>query len=425
MNCRKDYAILICLAGLGVAIVGYLLSVLSTLITRFTSRLLGHPKPTSATHSPHPKPTNSPSSSVSKSAAKPDNSDSVPEKTTLRSTPSKHRERREKLRIDVRDETPERDSKAGKLSESLIFGKLARGISPTRHVVHFRTPTSGIPIIAVSPPPVPRLSTQSDSSVSTDSQTSSSECNTSCSEATAAPAAPEEQPRGRRSRFAKIVQIFSDKRSSKPRRRDSLPSLRSRTGHAARASESSAVPPVPPLPPNLSVPSTPPSQVIPIPLPASDAAAAPALVPPSSPILRSKPVNQKTPGRRRSLIVRTASCPSLWYHGRCHSESSARAAVPAVPPIPQSPLLPQSPTRHEQPLASPTASPGAKKPKPRTHPYEAPYFLPPPDSVSVEKPLTIRRRPSRRQTSPTQSPGHERAGSPARARESVATAGHH
>ncbi|KAF7347266.1 hypothetical protein MVEN_01481700 [Mycena venus] len=399
---KQDHAILIGLAGLAVAAVGFLLSALATLLAKFTSHPPGHVQPiikirdAAVTAS-----TRSPPNSLSPE------SDSLPDKVPPRSRATKHPKRREKLVIDVKNAERHVEAKQPLTFES---SERSPGVTPTQHIIHFLTPTQEIPIISVSPPPT-RLSSQSDSSASTatDNQTIISSSSESAASAgptptTSPPAAVPEgsTTRGRRLRFSKITQLFSDKRgNSKPRRRESLPAMRS---DAAAPSNSSSIPPVPPLPlsPKLSsIPFSPPAA----PAAATAATATAATADSPAPILRSKPVSQR-PTRRRSLIIRTASCPILRHHShhsRCFSEE------PSVPPIPQSPLpLVQSPTSVKSPVSpvSVRKSKSVKEPvpRPRTQPYAAPYFIPPPDSVDVEEPLTRRRRPSRHRTMPPSEP---------------------
>ncbi|KAF8204207.1 hypothetical protein K438DRAFT_551160 [Mycena galopus ATCC 62051] len=428
------HALFICVAGLGVATVGFLLSVLATLITRFTARLSGQEQPTPL------QLRNAAVTASTRSSSLPltPESDSFSDKAAL---PSKRRVRRERLYINVPEKTRREPDFEAKRKRSKSLDKLSPGATPTQrvHVVHFLTPTRNVPLISISPPPTQmRMSILSDSSTSTDSYATVSPTDTIASfesvgpEDESPPAAPQpppaaEETRGRRGRFSKIAQLFSDKRgNSKPRRRESLPALRYGEGEApAPASDIPPVPPLPPLPPLPLSPTT--SMRRPR---ASLSSIAPP-PPPESPTLRSQPVTQK-PRRRRSrayllsvsfpahcllrlfsspVLVRTASCPGL-HHSRRNSTHDA----PAVPPIPQSPSSPlQSPVRSsdQSPVRSPTSAskkPSLRKekkdkepaPRLRTHPYEAPYFIPPPDMAGVEEPLT-RRRPSRRRTTPPES----------------------
>ncbi|KAJ7511838.1 hypothetical protein B0H11DRAFT_2214712 [Mycena galericulata] len=215
--------------------------------------------------------------------------------------------------------------------------------SPTQETTHFLSPTQEIPSIAISPPPT-RLSHHSESS------RASTEINTLSSVDSSHSSPPAAEPRGRRRlRFSKIVHLFGDKQT-KIDRRLSLSSL-----------PSDAAPPAPP---------------------------ASLASPPSSP-----PASSATCRRQTKLMTRVASCPIILHHHHHHSSVDAPHESSA-----------------EDGLASPTRSCPLKKgekkekekeaaPRPRTQPYAAPYFIPPPDSVDVEDPIP-RRRPSRRRTMP-------------------------
>ncbi|KAJ6541698.1 hypothetical protein B0H19DRAFT_321774 [Mycena capillaripes] len=345
MSSRKqESAPFICLAGFLAASVGFLLSVLATIFASLASCFLGKPIIEARD-----------AAVIASTPSPPDSlpADSLPDKTATPSTPStKRRGSPEKLLIDVK---PNAEPEFGvKLSSSPL--EVSPDATPTRHLVQFLTPSEEIPTISITPPPT-RLSHQFDNS----SRASSTEINTLSSAASVdSHAVPVPERRGRRLRFSKIVHLFSDKRAVN--RRGSLPAL----------SDESLSPAL-----NLS------------PVPLSPAVFHPS-PPPSSPRSKSNPRKS----RPRSLILRTASCPIL-HHSRGHSRSLSTEQVPPMPPVP---ATPQSPS-----CKKPKAEKKEPAPRPRTHPYEAPYFIPPPDSADVEEPL-VRRRPSRRLTAPLERP---------------------
>ncbi|KAJ7894587.1 hypothetical protein B0H13DRAFT_837137 [Mycena leptocephala] len=354
MSSRKqECAVFICLAGLLVASVGFLLSVLATIFASFSRQPIIKIRDAAVTASTR----SSPNSLFP---------NSLPDKITLPSTSSKRRKSPEKLLIDVEGKA-ESEAEA-KLCVSPL--NVSPDATPTQHIVHRE-----IPIISISPPPA-RLSHQSNSSrASTDINTLSSESAASAESAAFEASvdsshATTPERRGRRLRFSRIVHLFSDKRAnSRMSRRVSLPTL-----------QTDDAPPTPTLAPVPLSPSLPPSATT----------FAPAALT-SSTSVRSRSTNSKRRSRTGSLILRTASCPVLRHHSHAHSRSNSTEEVPT-------PVTPQSPS-----CKKPKAERKEAAPRPRTHPYEAPYFIPPPDSVDVEEPLT-RRRPSRRRTTPPERP---------------------
>ncbi|KAJ6463243.1 hypothetical protein C8R47DRAFT_82518 [Mycena vitilis] len=363
MSSRKQgKSLLVCLAGVFVASVGFLLSVLATIFTKLTARSSGRliiKNRDAAVIASTPSPSEH-SSQDSLST----NSSSTESSPPL--LPSTRREISAEPLSGV--EGKAKDVPRGKsLSPPQVSVSPAEATStatpPRPHIVHFQTPTEEIPTISISPPPT-RLSHQSESShASTDINTVAS--------VDEVPTPPER--RGRRLRFSKMVHLFGEKRAnSRLNRHVSLPEFAD------------------------DFPLSPPLNHPPVPLLPS----LPSAVPPSP---RSRPINQRK-SRPRSLILRTASCPILRHHSQRHghtrSLSTDDGAVPAVPPLRMAPGTPQSPSSKK-----PKAEKKLKEvvPRPRTHPYEAPYYIPPPDSEDVEEPLA-RRRPSRRRTTPPERP---------------------
>ncbi|KAJ7665659.1 hypothetical protein B0H17DRAFT_1143330 [Mycena rosella] len=80
--------------------------------------------------------------------------------------------------------------------------------------------------------------------------------------------------------------------------------------------------------------------------------------------------------------------PPRAHPGRAVPLSPRHAADPKPCPCPLSP-------KHA------AADPKPPAPRPRTQPYAAPYFIPPPDSADAVEPA-VRRRPSRRRTAPSE-----------------------
>ncbi|KAJ7605067.1 hypothetical protein DFH06DRAFT_272187 [Mycena polygramma] len=203
---------------------------------------------------------------------------------------------------------------------------------------HASTDILTIPI-PVAPPPT-RLSHQSQTSRASTDITSLS----SAASVDEPPTVPER--RGRHFRFSRIVHLFGDKRAD----------LWVDACHLLPALADD---------PSLALP----------PVPFSSAP-------------RSRSMNEKKK-RPCSLVLRSTSCPILHHHPHGHTRSLRRDG-----PVPQSP------------------SPSCKKlkaekkqeaaPRPRTHPYEAPYFIPRPDSEGFEEPFPRRRRrPSRGRITPS------------------------
>ncbi|KAJ7667497.1 hypothetical protein DFH06DRAFT_219569 [Mycena polygramma] len=360
MSSRKQgKSLLVCLAGFLAASVGFLLSVLATIFTKFTARSSGRliiKNRDAAVIASTP----SPSEQSSQDSFSTNSSSTKSTPPLLSST---RRETKAEPLSGV--EGRAKDARRGEsLSPPQVSLSPAEQVTspatpPRPHIVHFQTPTEEIPTISISPPPT-RLSHQSESSHA------STDINTLASTASVdeAPTLPER--RGRRLRFSKMVHLFGDKRAnSRLSRQASLPALAD------------------------DLPLSPPLTLSPVPLTPS----LPSAVPPSP---RSRPINQRK-SRPRSLILRTASCPILRHHSQRHGHTrSLSTDEAAVPPLR---LVPGSPS---------SKKPKAEKkkevvPRPRTHPYEAPYFIPPPDSEDVEEPLA-RRRPSRRRTTPPERP---------------------
>ncbi|KAJ7157221.1 hypothetical protein C8R46DRAFT_1113831 [Mycena filopes] len=323
-------------------------------------------------------------------------SDDQPRKETFRLiAPAPHTERSEKqqqqqLYIDVEGAAPLGDAK---IEATLVLAPV--GLSPqetkhSQHVVHFKFPIqeeivsspvkhvfprAHIDTVPASPAPTHRSLHSGSSHASSSDVNTLSSASHSTADANATPMSPasgsgSERRRSHKLRFSKLVHMFTDKhghgQESKARRRDSVSELR-----AEATPLSPAVPPA-----------------------EEDTAEDPA---------RSPPRRQRS--RHRSLI-RTVSCPILHYthpHERT-SRPRSRSPPPPVPPLPAIPASPTSPVTPRSPRRAKTQTRKAslKKekevvPRPRTQPYAAPYFIPPPDSADVEEPL-VKRRPSRRRT---------------------------
>ncbi|KAJ7462098.1 hypothetical protein FB451DRAFT_1267791 [Mycena latifolia] len=371
---KQEYAILICPAGLLVASVGWSLSVLATVFTALTSSYSGQP--------------NIIVTAEIRDAAVTASTRSSPHFLREKSVSPTRRVRRPRPRellVDVkraapdveRKAAPEVDSEAGagtdvdeSFSPLLVSSPVSDAHAPALHLVHFQSQSPAhdhaIPTIAISPPPPrSRLSLQSDTSSShtlTSGTHTLSSVNTFSSGASSLSSTPERRGR-HRLRFSSIVHLFMDKRaSSKSKqlldRRRSLPAI--------------------PLPP---------------PSPPASEHRVPAPSPPASPTSpRSLSGTSKRSRRRRSLMLRVASCPILHHsHSQSHTFDTP-ATMEKAEPKPCSKKAPVEP-----------------KPRPRTQPYAAPYFILPPDSADVEEPFARRRRPERRRTMP---PPERRLSSP-------------
>ncbi|KAJ7032755.1 hypothetical protein C8F04DRAFT_645751 [Mycena alexandri] len=290
--------------------------------------------------------------------------DPLPRKEIFRLVAPKLRGSDEKLFIDVEGDA----SGDSKIEATLVLSPV--GLSPqetkhSEHVVHFKFPveeiSSPVKELSASPAPTHR-------SLHSESSRASSEVNTissSSSDSTPIPPAPER--RRHKLRFSKLVHIFTDKHGdSKARRRDSVSELRA---------DATPLSPIV-LSPSDSVPA---SHV-------------------DTPVR-----SQSTRRPRHRSLIRVVSCPILHYthpHERTSRSRSPPPPVPTMPPTPTSPVTPRSPGPRSKMRKVSFKKEKEVVPRPRTQPYAAPYFIPPPDSVDVEEPL-VRRRPSRRRTMET------------------------
>ncbi|KAJ7045122.1 hypothetical protein C8F04DRAFT_1174105 [Mycena alexandri] len=358
-------AILICPAGFLVASVGFSLSVLATIFSAIMPSTSG---PAPIIHLRQ-------AAAIAASARSPAKSfssdDSLPRKEIFRLVAPKLGESDEKLFIDV-----EGDARGdSKIEATLVLSPVGLSRQATKHsqhVVHFKFPVKEIaspvqerPSISASPTPTHR-------SLHSGSSHASSEVNTlSSPSADSSPLSPPSDRRRHKLRFSKLVHLFTDKHGHfKARRRESVSELRADA------------------------------------TPLSPTTLSPSDSMPASPVdtpLRSQ--STRRPGHRS--LIRTVSCPILHYTHPHERTSRSRSPPPAVPPLPTIPATPTSPVAPESPHTK-TRKVSLKKekevtPRLRTQPYAAPYFIPPPDSVNVEKPF-VRRTPTRRRTTETMNP---------------------
>ncbi|KAJ7726411.1 hypothetical protein B0H16DRAFT_269045 [Mycena metata] len=353
-------AILICPAGFLVASVGFSLSVLATMF----SAIMPSTSPASIIHLRQ-------AAAVAASARSPPKSlssdHSLPRKETFRLIAPKLGGSDEKLFIDV-----EGDARSdSKIEATLVLspvGLSRKATKHSQHVVHFKFPVEEI---ASPVEKLPSSPTSTHRSLHSGSSHASSELDApslSSSSADSTPMSPASGRRRHKLRFSKLVHLFTDKHGhSKLRRRDSVSDLRTDT-----------------------------TPLSPTPLSPSDSM-------PPSPVdapLRS----QSTRRARHRSLIRTVSCPILHYthpHERTSRLRSPPPPLPTIPATPTSPVTPQSPRTKTRKVSLKKEKEAT--PRPRTQPYAAPYFIPPPDSVNVEKPF-VRRTPARRQTMETMSP---------------------
>ncbi|KAJ7292661.1 hypothetical protein C8J57DRAFT_1490161 [Mycena rebaudengoi] len=233
-----------------------------------------------------------------------------------------------------------------------------------------------IPIIEVSPPPpaeisqsstdtlssstksVPKSPVQEISNIELEASVPSDVPQSLTGNAVSfvAPTPPEErdkllpEERSKRVRFSKIKNLFITDKRAKINRRSSLPALQTEASVSSPSSLHVTFPDPPPI---------------------------------------ATPAGSPCPIKRRSstLISRTASCPGLHHlNSNCASptiEDKSEATSP------QSPRAKKAAKEKKEAL-----------PRLRTNVYEAPYFIPPPDSVDVVEPFPLGIRPSRRRMPP-------------------------
>ncbi|KAJ7146390.1 hypothetical protein C8R44DRAFT_864160 [Mycena epipterygia] len=339
---REELGLLFYPTNFFVASVGFSLSLLATIFAFFIpSSHSGPPiieiRKAAVTASAHSSPKHSSPKSIRNRAASPSPAPTRPE-------------RPEKLQVHVEP------TAAPEVEVTLSPLEMSPVAALTPHAVHFESPKPMSPLpppmISISAPPT-RLAfhVPHGSQTSTDSNT-----NTFSSGSTDLPSidsSPDTERRGRRRlRFSKLVHLF-DKRG-KVSRRLSLSELQSDE---------------PPLSPTLSPIAS--STLSPIASPTLLPPVTSPTLPPSSP--PTSPVRSPSKKKRpHALMLRVASCPIL------HDMSAETV---------------------QSPCTKKAAEKKAPVVRPRTHPYEAPYFIPPPDSVDVVEPIA-RRRPSRRRTMP-------------------------
>ncbi|KAJ7736910.1 hypothetical protein B0H16DRAFT_111693 [Mycena metata] len=336
-------AIFICPAGFFVASVGFSLSVLATI---FSVVMPSSPGPAPIIHLRQAAAVAA--SARSRSPAKSlSHDDPLPHKETFRLVAPKLPGSDEKLFIDV-----EGDARGDpKIEATLVLSPVGLSAEETKHnehVVHFKfpveeisSPAEGLP---ASPAPTHR-------SIHSGSSRTSSEVNTLSSSSDSTAVSHASERRRHKLRFSTLVHLITHKHH----RRDSVSELRAdATPLSPTASE--------------SVPASP---------------------------LDTPVRSHSTRRSRHRSLIRTVSCPILHYTHPHERTSRARSPPPLpVPATPTSPVTPRSPGPRSK-----TRKVSLKEkeavPRPRTQPYAAPYFIPPPDSADVEEPL-VRRRSSRR-----------------------------